>query len=240
MKITKKIVLVVLAAIMMIGALAVSVSADSIYDTAVDLPSGKQQSFTLSSSRDCKDYKVTLSKKGTLKFSINASIQTSYLYVYDADGNLITANSCDAATGSASIYNDRVNFNWNGTTENFKGTAEYELAKGTYYIRFNRSYNYRSDNGKTTLTATYPSKDSEEISGSSGKISYLTLEMEVGDTLRLGTVTEPADADVKWSSSKSSIATVSASGKVTAKKEGSTIITAKSGSSVKKIMINVV
>ncbi|MDE6708961.1 MAG: Ig-like domain-containing protein [Oscillospiraceae bacterium] len=93
-------------------------------------------------------------------------------------------------------------------------------------------------NGKATLTATYPSKDStEEISGSSGKISYLTLEMEVGDTIRLGTVTEPEDADVKWSSSKSSIATVSASGKVTAKKEGSTIVTAKCGSSVKNIKI---
>lgn len=238
MKITKKIMSVVLAAIMVIGALSVSASADSIYDTAVNLPSGEKQSFTLGPWRDCKDYKVTLSKKGTLKFNINVSASNAYLYVYDADGNIITANSCDTTTGSANIYNDKVELKWNNTTENFKGTAQYELAKGTYYIRFMGPSGAGSY--KTTLTATYPSKDSEEISGSSGKISYLTLEMEVGDTIRLGTVTEPADADVTWSTSKSKVATVSASGKVTAKKEGSAIITAKSGSSVKKIKIIVV
>lgn len=236
MKITKKIMSVVLAAVMVIGALAVSVSADSIYDTAVDLPSGEKQTFTLSNE---KDYKVKLSKKGTLTININASVATSRLWLYDADGNKIIPSEYDFTTGKGSSNSERLECSWNSTTENFKCTVKYELAKGTYYIRYERNY-YTSGNGKTTFKATYPSKDSEEISGSNGKISYLTLEMEVGDTIRLGTVTEPADAEVKWSSSKSSIATVSASGKVSAKKEGSTVITAKSGSSVKKIKIIVV
>lgn len=238
MKITKKIMSVVLAAVMVIGALAMSVSADSIYDTAVDLPSGKAQSFTLPSYQQ-KDYKVKLSKKGTLTININASVATSRLWLYDADGNKIIPSEYDFTTGKGSSNSERLECSWNSTTENFKCTVKYELAKGTYYIRYERNY-YTSGNGKTTFKATYPSEDSEEISGSSGKISYLTLEMEVGDTIRLGTVTEPADADVKWSTSKSKVATVSASGKVTAKKEGSAIITAKSGSSVKKIKIIVV
>lgn len=237
MKITKKIMSVVLAAIMVISALAVSVSAESIYDTAVDLPSGEKQSFTFASLYDAKDYKITLSKKGTMKINVNAYTTRAYLYVYDSEGNNIECKETNFTTGNADIRKDYVFCSWNKTTENFKGTAEYELEKGTYYIRFKRDR--WSDggfgSGKATLTASYGSDDS-----SSGKISYLTLEMEVGDTIRLGTVTEPADADVKWSTSKSKVATVSASGKVTAKKEGSAIITAKSGSSVKKIKIIVV
>ncbi len=238
MKITKKIMSVVLAAIMVIGALAVSVSADSIYDTAVDLPSGEKQSFTLSDFKN-QDYKVILSKKGTLTVNINAGVTWSELWLYDVDGNTIAPNEYDFTTGDGSSNSERLSCKWNSTTENFKCKAKYELKKGTYYIRY-RVSNYNHGNGKVTLTATYPSKESEEISGSSGKISYLTLEMEVGDTIRLGTVTEPVDAEVKWTSTKSSIAAVSASGKVTAKKEGSAIITAKSGSSVKKIKIIVV
>ncbi|MBD5141474.1 MAG: hypothetical protein HDT25_08685 [Ruminococcus sp.] len=239
MKITKKIMSVILAAIMVIGALAVSVSADSIYDTAVDLPSGEKQTFTLSDYQQ-KDYKVKLSKSGTLTININARIEWSGLWLYDEDGNKIVPSEYDFTTGKGSSNSERLFCEWNSTTENFKCTAKYELKKGTYYIRYERN-NWKGGSGKTTFTATYPSKDSEEeISGSTGKISYLTLEMEVGDTIRLGTLTEPADADVTWSSSKSSIATVSASGKVTAKKEGSAIIKAKCGSSVKNIKIIVV
>ena len=234
MKITKKIMSVVLAAVMVIGALAVSVSADSIYDTAEDLSSGEKQSFTLPSYGWYQDYKVKLSKKGTLTINITASIRAARLYLYDADGNTINCNDYDFTAGKGTAYSDYLGCAWNSTTENFKCTVKYELTKGTYYIRLMNSWS--GGTGKTTFTATYGSDDDSSI----GKISYLTLEMEVGDTIRLGTVTEPADADVKWSSSKSSIATVSASGKVTAKKEGSAIITAKSGSSVKKIKIIVV
>lgn len=234
MKITKKIMSVVLAAVMVIGTFAVSVSADSIYDTAVNLPSGKSQSFTLSSYQQ-KDYKVKLSKSGTLTININSSIAMSGLWLYDADGNKIAPNEYNFTTGKGSANSERLLCEWNSTTENFKCTVKYELKKGTYYIRYEKN-NYSKGNGKTTFKATYGSS----ADGSSGKISYLTLEMEVGDTLRLGAVAEPADAEIKWTSSKTNVATVSASGKVTAKKEGSTIITAKSGSSSVKIKINVV
>lgn len=238
MKITKKIMSVVLAAVMVIGTFAVSVSAASIYDTAVNLPSGKKQTFTLSSDLQDKDYKVVLSKNGTLKININSNLSKAYLKVFDSDGNRVDCTEYDFTVGSGKANDGDINIlcQWNKTTENFKCTAKYKLKKGTYYIRFTRSYS--NGNGKTTLTATYPSKDSAD--GSSGKISYLTLEMEAGDTLRLGAVAEPADAEIKWTSSKTNVATVSASGKVTAKKEGSTIITAKSGSSSVKIKINVV
>lgn len=232
MKFTKRLMSVVLAAVMVIGTLAVSVSADSIYDTAVNLPSGKSQSFTLATGKS-KDYKVTLSKKGTLTLNINAKIGNAELYLYDADGNTITPNEYDFTTGSARPRSTYLNCDWNSTTENFKCTVKYELSKGTYFIRFKKWSS--SGNGKTTFKATYGSSGNSD-----SKISYITLEMDKGDTLRLGAVCEPSDADVTWTSSKTDVATVSESGKVTAKKVGKTVITAKCGSSTQKIQIIVV
>ena len=59
-----------------------------------------------------------------------------------------------------------------------------------------------------------------------------TLSMTEGDEVTLKASLEPADAtdEVKWSSSNTSVATVDASGKVTAVKEGSATITATAGS----------
>lgn len=51
--------------------------------------------------------------------------------------------------------------------------------------------------------------------------------------------TDGGDKGITWSSSKSSVATVSSAGKVTAKKAGTTVITAKSGSGTAKIQIKV-
>lgn len=235
MKITKKIMSIVLAAFMVIGSLAVSVSADSLFDSAVKLPSGKKQTFTLASNGK-KDYKVTLSKKGTLTVNITSRTARTAIHLYDSAGKKIDAIDVTSVAGSLDgDYRTPIYLSWDNVVEEYSGKIQYELNKGTYYIRIVRDRN--SGSGKVNLTATYPSKDDD---GSSGKISYLTLEMEAGDTLRLGAVAEPADAEIKWTSSKTNVATVSASGKVTAKKEGSTIITAKSGSSSVKIKINVV
>lgn len=57
------------------------------------------------------------------------------------------------------------------------------------------------------------------------------------DTLSLGAALSGGSGTVTWKSSKSSVATVSSKGKITAKKAGSTIITAKCGTSYKKVKI---
>ena len=61
--------------------------------------------------------------------------------------------------------------------------------------------------------------------------------MKVGGTMQLST--DAGSTGITWSSSKSSVAAVSSAGKVTAKKAGTTVITAKSGSSTAKIQIKV-
>lgn len=237
-KIAKRVLAAVLSAVVGVCAIGIGVFAESIYDTAVELPSGEEQSFTLGSSWTAQDYKVTLTQKGTLEIKINSSLQWSYLCVFDADGYTLAANEADLPTGNADICSDDVRFTWNGTTENFKGTVKYELDAGTYYIRYYRDYT--SGSGKTTFTATYPSGSSNSTSASEGKISYLAIQMETGDTLSLGVVAKPADAQIEWSSSRSSVASVSESGEVTALKPGTTVITAKCGKSYKKIKIYVV
>lgn len=254
MKITKKIMSAVLAAFMVIGTLAMSVSAASIADGAKLASSGKKYSYNFDENEDTTVYKLVLSKKGNIEIDFTFQISTGTIHLFDSDGNSLKPDNIDMSSGKNSYWStsytkdekgNKINLGyatvlkWNEAFEKSAGKLTYKgMAKGTYYVRIGNEYGYKG-NGKVSWSFTYPSAKKTE-SSDSGKISYLTIEMEVGDTLRLGAVTEPADAEVKWSSSKTKVATVSASGKVTAKKEGSTIITSKSGSSTVKIKINVV
>lgn len=226
----KKIILAVLMVVTMISASAVSVYADSI----PELPSGEEKSFTLNRGYYIT-YQIVLSQKETVTIDFD-STSSIRLYVADTSGENIRCSEANFALGKEErSYDGSLSCEINSMTGNVQGTAKYELDKGTYYIKVSRSSISFSGSGKVKLKATYGS-DKE----SNAKISYLTLDMEVGDTIRLGTVAEPADAEITWKSSKAKVASVSASGKVTAKKEGSTIITATSGKSKVKIKINVI
>ena len=71
-----------------------------------------------------------------------------------------------------------------------------------------------------------------EVAVSSVSLSQATAEMLVGETIRLSATVLPADATdkaVTWASSKTSVATVSNSGDVTAVSDGETTITASAG-----------
>ena len=75
-------------------------------------------------------------------------------------------------------------------------------------------------------------KPVEEVPVSSVSLSQSTAEMLVGETIRLTATVLPDDAKDKsviWASSKTSVATVSSSGEVTAVAEGSATITASAG-----------
>ena len=119
---------------------------------------------------------------------------------------------------------------WNSTIEKYKGTVSYSVKSGTYYIRFKRNCSFRDGNGNLTFTATYPSTTSTT------KFNYITINLSKGDTLSLGADMTGSGA-VTWKSSKSSVASVSSTGKVTAKSKGSAIISAKVGKTTKKIKI---
>lgn len=225
--------IVTMAAVTLTMAVAIPTpaSADSIYDTAKAISSGKSVSTILPACGDTADYKVTVSGSGTLKFSIDSHMNKLSMEVYDSNGNLLStiANTTTSGENSNIGYDIHCMY-WNNTIEKFKGTVSYSVKSGTYYIRFYRDiYSYQG-NGKLTFTATYPSGTS------TAKINYITINLPKGSTLSLGTDTT-GSGTVTWKSSKTSVATVSSTGKVTAKAKGSTIITAKSGSSSKKIKI---
>lgn len=235
MKIFRKIAAVLSAAVIAVSAcasMAVTAGADSIYDTAKAISSGKSVSTILPAYNDTADYKVTVSGSGTLKFSIESQMGKLSMEVYDSNGNLLsTIANTDTSGNSSSIGKDLHNMYWNDTIEKYKGTVSYSVKSGTYYIRFYR-YSYSSSgNGKLTFTATYPTGSS-----SKAKINYITLNLSKGDSLSLG-ADMTGSGTVTWKSSNSSAVSVTSSGRVTAKGYGSAIITAKVGKTTKKIKI---
>lgn len=231
MKHLKKFLAAALAAAMAFVMLAVPAGAESIADTAKAIKSGKSYSAILPSNYDTADYKITVSKSGTLKLDIVSVISKSCVYVYDSDGNKVTSIKTEATSGD--IYKAGYKSTecwWNSTIEKFKGSISYSVNKGTYYIRVSRAWNTYGS-GDVTLTATFPSSDSSSTSSS----PYLTLEVKKGSSVQLGTTISGAT----WSTSKKSVATVRSSGKVTAKKKGSAIITAKVNGTTIKVKIKV-
>ena len=233
MKIFRKIAAVLSAAVIAVSAcasMAVTAGADSIYDTAKAISSGKSVSTILPAYSDTADYKITVSGSGTLKFSIESQMKELYMFVYDSDGNKIsTIANTDTSGYSAEIGVKSHYMQWNNTVEKYKGTVSYSVKSGTYYIRFNRTSS--SGNGKLTFTATYPTGSS-----SKAKINYITLNLSKGDSLSLG-ADMTGSGTVTWKSSNSSAVSVTSSGKVTAKGYGSAVITAKVGKTTKKIKI---
>lgn len=233
MKIFRKIAAVLSAAVIAVSAcasMAVTAGADSIYDTAKAISSGKSVSTILPAYNDTADYKITVSGSGTLKFSIESQMKELYMYVYDSDGNKIsTIANTDTSGYSADIGVKSHYMVWNNTVEKYKGAVSYSVKSRTYYIRFNRTSS--SGNGKLTFTATYPTGSS-----SKAKINYITLNLSKGDSLSLG-ADMTGSGTVTWKSSNSSAVSVTSSGRVTAKGYGSAIITAKVGKTTKKIKI---
>ncbi len=239
----KKLLTVLLAAVMLFTAIPVMAFAESIEDTAVAIESGAKQKTTLENEGNCVDYKVKLTKDGDLKITFTATMSKATLRVINSDGNALDLDSWDIKSGSLksrSSYSEgnRLALDWNSNIEKLAGTVTYKLSKGTYYIRFSRGYNHyypASGEGKVTLSATFPGEEKEEAA----KISVLGITMKKGDTMQLTADLTAKDGKVTWKSSKKSVATVSKDGVVTAVKKGTTTITAKCGKSSVKLKITV-
>ncbi len=236
MKKITKILSVLMAAVMALTALNITVFADSIEDTAKSIKSGTEYSAKLYNDGDYADYKIVVSKAGDLKINLSAQYYDGFIYVYDSNGNKIEASEFTEKSGDISTYwgRDELLFTWNETIEKFSGIFTYGVKKGTYYIRITRDTTTGS--GKLNFTATFPSSSSSKTA----KISYLSIEIPKGTTMQLGAVlSAKSDTKVTWSSSKSSVVSVNSKGKITAKKKGTAVITAKLGSSKMKIKIKV-
>lgn len=220
----KKLAAAVLAAVTFVLAMAVPVSADSIFDTAKNIDSGKKVTKTLDTGKSM-DYKITPTEKGTATVKVTAKTFMFYFYVYDEDGNDVLYDY-ETTMGSKDLTSKK-GFFWDSKAETFKGTFSFDVkANKTYYIKIER-YSYSSQgNGKFEASFTYPT-------GETAPTALMSLTLKKGDTVQLG-----ANGDnAKWSTSQKSVATVSASGLVTAVKKGKAVITLKCGSKTQTIEI---
>lgn len=215
-------------------------AADSIYETAYPLVLRQKMTSVLSCG-EVEDYQVEVDFKGTLKLNLTADIGKLDITVYDSDGNEVKVANYEVKSGEKYDYQGggigqkHIRFEWNETVEKLNAEVTYSVTPGTYYIRFDHLDKWGCDgNIEFTVTPVPVSKKT--------KISLLTLEIPIGGNVQLGTVLSPTDSTetVSWTSLKTAIATVSSTGKVTAKTKGSTTITAKCGTSKVRIKIKVV
>lgn len=142
------------------------------------------------------------------------------IYVYNAEGKSVVH-----IEGYKKAY-----WKYNATTDLYTLNLSMTLNKGTYYIGISRYY-AGSDYSFTTEYAPstrYPSMQ-------------LSITMNQGDSLKLGTVITPekAASKMKWKSSDKSVANVSTKGTIKAKKVGTATITASCNGSKIQIKIKV-
>ena len=162
---------------------------------------------------------VTVAEAPVEVTGVSLNKRTMYLYAGETErlnATLQPSNATDTTLSWTSSNTSVATVSSSGTvTARKEGTATITVKTG---------------NGKTaTCTVTvYP-----EIEVTSVTVSPGTLELEVGETSKLSCSLRPTNAtdqDVSWTSSDTSVATVSSSGTVTAKGAGSAKITATAAS----------
>ncbi len=233
MKHIKKILTLAMVVVMALTVLTFSGGAESIEQTAIALTSGNTVTPPrFSRYNDYEAYKINVSKSGTLKLTIKAYSDPINVYVIDSNDNYLDVDDYTERNGSASVGTASVcSTLYTGSLGKTDIDLCYKVTKGTYYIKIAAGWNYKGSENKINLTATFPSSSN----ASKGKVYYLRLTMDKGDTLGIGAVVS-SGTKVTWTTSNSNVATVK-NGKVTAKAKGSAIITAKCGTSSQKIKI---
>ena len=236
----KKVLSVLLSLVMATATMVVfTVSAGAA--NVKELTSGEAYSAALEKYGAEQSYKFTANKAGTFKLQLTSQIKELRVIVSDASNNTLEPTKYSDTLGTSEWQKKLdyftyafVKIKWNSVEKKYTGTLTFSVEKGTYYLKF-----LTYDKGEQTLKfiPTFPSKDS---GSSEVKISYIVIPMKVGDTLSLGTALSAASEEkVTWKSSKTSVAKVTSTGKVTAKAAGTAVITATLGSSTQKIMIQV-
>lgn len=243
MKILRKLAAIMTAAALALGACTVSVGAVSIEDTAKTIALDSTENVTFNADYTNFDYKIEVKQKGTLSIKINSKCSNNTVYLFDEDCANVCPNEKSVKTGG--IYwttkNDdslEASYEWNSESQKIVATTSYAVEKGTYYLRItntpwfsNTSTSYPSA-GKATISIDFTKANNPVLTS-------FQLTMKKGSTIQLDGVFTIGSDTITWKSSKNSVATVSSKGKVTAKKKGTTTITATCGDVVLKIKIKV-
>lgn len=199
-KLFKKITAIVMAAAISVSAMvvsSVSASAVGVFDGAKKMEAMELYNYTFKMHEHII-YEIKVPKSGSLTF-----------------------RSKDNVGGDYTLYNpqgDKIHNQW----FSFRGeqNAEWkidDLQAGTYYLDI-----YCGDYDGEKLIDFYYTFTPDNKPTLSFKMT-----LKKGDTLQLGALTTNYDGKVKWTSTKKSVATVSSTGKITAKKKGTTTIRAE-------------
>jgi len=230
----KRIIGAVLSVVMAVSLLTVTAEAGTISNFAKPLKSGVSQKVFLTDELTDNVFSVTLAEKGDLTIETEGSTcRSTFIIVIKEDFTGPKTSTQKATCGSWYGENEptaEYDLNmlvWDNNLKKASGTLVYKnVEKGTYYILFNTSeYGY----GTCTIKAAYPDGKS---SSAEGVIKDVTLQipMKKGDTLKLGAILSPTNAvgTATWTSNKTSVATVSSTGKIKAKAAGTATIPAQS------------
>lgn len=218
----RKILTAVLAAVLStVMLMSLTVLADSLFDEAKEIGSGKKVTKTLENYGDYLIYKITPTEKGTAYIKIKADTAKTSFFVFDSDGT-----SLEFAEESTSGERKKEFLFRSVDTGFYKGTLSFDVkANKTYYIKIVRSTSI--GDGKYEVSFSYPTGESTDD-------AFLTVTLKKGDTLQLGA---NVTGDVTYSTSKKAVATVTTKGTVTAVKAGTATITVKSGSKSVKVKV---
>ena len=238
MKRIHKIVSVILLLSVVFSFLTVSSYASSIVDLALAVKDGETDKGTIPAQNfyvTLCDYSIKVNESGTFKLKYSASCNSLTFCLYNSNGNSVLSSDYDIEAGSRNTFqvsNDKLKVSANSLSMKEKGSVSYPVEKGTYYLRIEAERQTNFGTGKYTFKFSYPGEKKT-------KISYLSLDVKKGESIKLDGVFASGKSKIKWSSNKKSVATVDSTGKITGRSKGSAIITAKSASSSIKIKINV-
>lgn len=168
-------------------------------------------------------WKFEAAHPGIFTFDIECPSPTWTLSVCDSDGITVKASSLKVSVGKGDYDQySNIRINRDSAEKTAKVKVSYQLEAETYYILFT---NYNKDGGKLTFKTTFERPSLDDI---------FTISLKKGKSIQLD-----MGSGLSWSSSKPSVASVSQTGKITAKKAGKAVISVTNGSKTLKINVKV-
>ena len=234
MKITK-ILAIIMAVITALAMFQLSAGAEekSLDEAAKTAKFGQTVENYLTNSENDNTYKFVLPSSTTLNVNFTSFAKITCVTVYDSNGNAVAFTDGKFSTGDFYIPNSNT-VSWNEKVHKSAGTFTYTLLKGTYFVTFgNNNTSHSSSVFSFSLTTPKTATTST---------AALKINLKAGEKISLGTIMIPtgkATAVPEWTSSSANVASIDASGNVTAKKKGQTTVTAKIGTSVLKFVVKV-
>lgn len=229
---------------------SVSSSVDWIKQTGTKALTSKTLTFSIQENKtyDSREGKITIKPN-------EGNVQEQVITVRQAqkDALIVEKTSYDMPYGGGEIeikVEANVAFNVTPNVDWLHYIQTKALTNSTVCIKVDENTTYSNREGKIeiaqqngTLKHTITVKQAGRIAVTSVELNKTSLQMKEGDTETLIATVRPdnaTDKTVTWSSSDVNIASVDASGKVTAIKEGTATITAKAGDKSVTCVVTVV